>query len=65
MQYKKWTRVPTICLNQCVEGENVESQNIKVELQQNTEHKLAVKFLAIKITKIAEDEAEDKMVIVK
>ena len=30
-----------------------------------TEHKLAVKFLAIKITKIAEDEAEDKMVIVK
>ena len=30
-----------------------------------TEHKLVVKFLAIKITKIAEDEAEDKMVIVK
>ena len=30
-----------------------------------TEHKLVVKFLAIKITKIAEDEAVDKMVIVK
>ena len=60
MQDKKWTRVPTICLNHCVEGENVESQNIKVELQ----HKLVVNFLAIKITKIAGDEAGDKMVIV-
>ena len=63
MQCKKWTRVPTICLNDCVEGENVESQNIKVELQHK--HKLVVKFLAIKITKIAEDEAEDSVVIVK
>ena len=46
-----------------MEGENVESQNIKVELQHK--HKLVVKFLAIKITKIAEDEAEDSVVIVK
>ena len=30
-----------------------------------TEHKLAVNFLAIKIRKIAGDEAGDKMVIVK
>ena len=45
------------------EGENFESQKIEVELQQK--HKLAVKFLAIKIRKIAEDEAGDKMVIVK
>ena len=43
--------------------ENVESQKHKPGIA--TEHKLAVNFLAIKIRKIAGDEAGDKMVIVK